>query len=316
VSSINRADASPTGAATVRWTVTFSENVGGVDTADFTLVRSGGLTGGSITAVTPAGPARTYTVAAGTGAGDGTLRLDAVDNDSVRDAATNPLGGPGTGNGNATGQAYTIDRPPPTPTITQKPPDPTSSAVATFAWASQPATDVSRYECNKENGAWFTCSSPLTYTVAATNNGQHQFAVRAVDATGNVSGTASYKWKVTQVEGAPFQIRGDVTLYMGQTRPITVTLTNPNTVPIHVTALTVTLPADSTPPGCSSAANLALTQATGISASTPLTIPASSAVVLPAGQSPRITLVDRPDVNQDVCKNKTFGLTYGGSAHS
>jgi hypothetical protein len=39
------------------------------------------------------------------------LRLDVVDDDSIRDSAGNPLGGTGTGNGDFnTGEAYTIDR--------------------------------------------------------------------------------------------------------------------------------------------------------------------------------------------------------------
>ena len=55
VSSINRAAASPTNATSVQWTVTFSESVTGVDTADFALVQAGGVSGASITSVTGSG---------------------------------------------------------------------------------------------------------------------------------------------------------------------------------------------------------------------------------------------------------------------
>ena len=41
VLSINRVGASPTNAASVSWTVTFKEDVNGVDAADFTLVAHG-----------------------------------------------------------------------------------------------------------------------------------------------------------------------------------------------------------------------------------------------------------------------------------
>jgi hypothetical protein len=316
VSSISRLDPSPTNAGTVRWGVSFSESVNGVDAGDFALVRTGGITGGTVSSVTPT--ATGYTVSATTGSGNGTLGLNLVDNDTIRDSATNPLGGPGAGNGTVAGPVYTIDRTPPSkPVFSQTPPNPSSSAVATFAWSSQPAADVSRYECSQENGAWFTCTSPRTYTVAATNNGTHQFAVRAVDAAGNVSTSASYNWKVTQTNGAPFQVTGSLSgLTIGRTTPITITLTNPNTVAIYVTSLSVSIASDSTPSGCLTASNIALVQPSGISSSTPFTIPASSSVVLPVAQSPTITLINRPDVNQDVCKNKSFALTYGGSAHS
>ena len=46
------------------------------------------------------------------GSGDGTLGLNLVDDDTIIDALTNKLGGTGTGNGNSTGETYTIDRTP------------------------------------------------------------------------------------------------------------------------------------------------------------------------------------------------------------
>ena len=46
-----------------------------------------------------------------TGSGDGTLRLDVLDDDTIRDAGENPLEGSGAGNGNyVKGQAFVIDR--------------------------------------------------------------------------------------------------------------------------------------------------------------------------------------------------------------
>src|SRR5207245_2862979 len=111
VSSINRVGSTPTNAASVQWTVTFSESVTGVDTGDFTLVASG-VSGASITGVTGSGT--TYTVTAGTGTGSGTLGLNLVDNDTIVDAAGNKLGGTGIGNGNFTGQVFTIDKTAPT----------------------------------------------------------------------------------------------------------------------------------------------------------------------------------------------------------
>src|SRR6185503_3429942 len=42
--------------------------------------------------------------------GNGTLGLNLNDNDSIADEAGNPLGGPGAGNGNATGEVYDINK--------------------------------------------------------------------------------------------------------------------------------------------------------------------------------------------------------------
>lgn len=109
VSSIARADATPTMLASVSWTVTFDEGVSGVDATDFALAQSG-VSGALITAVTPVS-ATTYTVAASTGTGNGTLGLNLADNDSVIDGAGNPLGGAGAVNGDFSGEVYTVVRP-------------------------------------------------------------------------------------------------------------------------------------------------------------------------------------------------------------
>ncbi len=111
VSSINRADANPTNATSVHFAVTFSESVSGVDSSDFALAASG-VSGASISSVNGSGSS--YTVTVSTGSGDGTLGLNLVDDDSITDAAGNALGGAGTGNGNFTGQIYTIDKTAPT----------------------------------------------------------------------------------------------------------------------------------------------------------------------------------------------------------
>jgi len=108
--AIVRADASPTNALTVNWTVTFTESVTGVDAGDFTLDPT--VTGASIASVTGSGSTRN--VAVNTGSGSGSLRLNLVDNDTILDVAGNPLGGTGAGNGNAAGEAYIIDKEPPT----------------------------------------------------------------------------------------------------------------------------------------------------------------------------------------------------------
>ncbi|NOT06261.1 MAG: hypothetical protein HOP27_16840 [Anaerolineales bacterium] len=107
VLSINRASADNTAASSVSYTVTFSKPVYGVDLSDFSLAPSG-VTGAALTSITGSGATRTVTV--NTGTGSGTLGLNLVDNDTIVDTTSNPLGGVGAGNGNFTGQVYTVDR--------------------------------------------------------------------------------------------------------------------------------------------------------------------------------------------------------------
>ena len=107
--SINRSGTSPTNAATVSFLVTFSEGVTGVDTSDFSVVASGGVSGASVTGVTGSGSTRTVSV--DTGTGTGTVRLDLVDDDTIVDANGRKLGGTGLLNGNRTGdQSYAVDK--------------------------------------------------------------------------------------------------------------------------------------------------------------------------------------------------------------
>src|SRR5262249_1580816 len=82
VSSIVRADANPTNAASVNFTVTFSQSVTGVDSSDFALTTTGSLSGASITNVSGSGS--TYTVTVNSGSNDGTIRLDLKDDDTIK----------------------------------------------------------------------------------------------------------------------------------------------------------------------------------------------------------------------------------------
>jgi hypothetical protein len=110
--------------------VTFSEPVAGVDPADFAVATTG-VTGASITAVTGFGD--TYTVSIQTGSGDGTIRLDLLDDDSILDATGNPLGSPGIGNGDfIDGEAYTIWYYPTVTSIVRADPDATNATAVDF----------------------------------------------------------------------------------------------------------------------------------------------------------------------------------------
>lgn len=80
----------------VRFTVTFTEPVTGVDVSDF-AIDADGPSGGSVVSVEGSGA--DYTVVIETGSGTGTVTLTLVDDDSILDDGGNALGGAGTGNG-------------------------------------------------------------------------------------------------------------------------------------------------------------------------------------------------------------------------
>jgi hypothetical protein len=105
VTAINRASPNPTTAATVDYTVTFSDAVTEVTAADFAVVTSG-ISGASVVGVSGSGS--TYTVTVNTGTGSGPLQLVLIDDDSIQGGSGHPLGGPGSGNGDFNGQVYQV----------------------------------------------------------------------------------------------------------------------------------------------------------------------------------------------------------------
>lgn len=107
VTGVMRLDPNPVSTSSVRFEVSFSEAVTGVNIDDFELDEMGGITGATITNVSGGGT--TYIVTATVGAGDGTLRLRVLDDDSIVDSSGFQLGGVGFGNGEfAYGQGYTV----------------------------------------------------------------------------------------------------------------------------------------------------------------------------------------------------------------
>lgn len=107
--TIVRVDPSPAVADNVHFTVSFNEEVSGIDVSDFIPVTTGNLSGATVAEVIGAG--NTYTVTLNIGIGDGTLRLDILDDDSIADVAANRLGGNGTGNGNfSAGDVYLVEK--------------------------------------------------------------------------------------------------------------------------------------------------------------------------------------------------------------
>lgn len=175
------------------YTVTFSEDVTGVDAGDFVLTGSGSA-GGAIALVEGSG--KTYTVTVTGLAGDGALRLD------LKGSGTGIQSGAGVaiGGGFTAGETYLLDRTAPdTPAApaladgddsgSSDTDDITGVTAPTFGGSAEDGTIVTLYDTDGVTvlgtgvalgGAWRITSTVLT-------DGVHDLTVRAVDAAGNAS---------------------------------------------------------------------------------------------------------------------------------
>ena len=224
----------------------------------------------------------------------------------------------GGGTGGAVALAASPPSVPPAPVLVTNPPDPNNTATSTFVWTDSQAGVT--FLCSVENGKFSAtvtppglgspqpCSSPLTYNVATVNNGEHQFAVEAVDpSTGNVSSITKYQWKVPKT-ALPITVGGNAgTVYPGgSSSPFQTTISNPNSGPVTLASLTVSL--GTMPTGCQ-ASWFALTQS-NISSTNPLTVPGNSSVTLPQGtvSAPSVSMSDSG--NQNSCQSTTIPVTY------
>lgn len=173
VTSINLLGQTTTNANSLSFQVTFSESVTGVDATDFIITSN--LSGATIESVNGSG--NSYIVSVNSGTGDGTLRLDLTDDDSVTNSLNSPLGGLGAGNGSFTsGQTYIVDKTPPAVTaITLANPNPTNAQTVDFTIAfSEPVTgvDLSDFVLSTNTGASLISinGSDSLYTITASTN--------------------------------------------------------------------------------------------------------------------------------------------------
>jgi hypothetical protein len=105
--AILRTSPNPTTTGQVDYSVVFNETVTGVNADDFVITATG-LSNASIVGVADVS-GDTWTITVNTGIFPGTIRLDLVDDDSIRDTHLHHLGGDGADNGSFTaGETYTI----------------------------------------------------------------------------------------------------------------------------------------------------------------------------------------------------------------
>ncbi len=256
VTAITRADADPTGAASVSWTVTFSSSVSGVSSGNFALANAGLSGTPAITSVTGSGT--TWTVTASTGSGSGTLGLNMTGSGGVT---------PGVAGLPFTGEVYTVQRPTVT-SFTLASTDPTT-ANTTVAWTivfsaavtGVDATDFILVEAGGVTGSSITTvtGSGTTWTVTA-NTGTSDtgtLGLNLVDddsivngvgtplggtGVGNGDYTGPYYTleppapNLAKTASAAAAVVGDVVTF-------TLTATNPYASPLANVVLTDTLPA-------------------------------------------------------------------------
>jgi hypothetical protein len=199
----------------------------------------------------------------------------------------------------------------PKPKITMHPDKLATSTSAKFAFAVRGGKP--RFQCRLDDRSWSTCQVPVTFSKLAT--GSHSFSVRSAGARGKHSRAARFRWQVLEPKDfsiAP-RLAGLGPLFPGApAQPLPLVITNPNPVPIFVTNLQVRATAD--PPGCASAENLVLSGSSA-SSGTPIKVPASGSVGLPApgASAPSIQLRDLP-IDQDACQRTQFPLAFSGAA--
>ncbi|MFB9865004.1 Ig-like domain-containing protein [Rufibacter immobilis] len=205
VTSILRASSvNPTRTTSVRYTVSFSEAVTGVDVSDFSLTTSGNAAG-TIAEVTGSG--QTYTVTVNSVSGNGTLRLDFTNKTGIL---------PNAGSTFTTGEVYTIDTTAPTLSISSSKASLKAgeTATITFTFSEDPGASFTLADIIVSGGTIEGVSGTGT-TRAGTfipnaniNGGTASITVAAgtyVDAVGNPGGAGASPSLVydTQTPAAP-----------------------------------------------------------------------------------------------------------------
>jgi methionine-rich copper-binding protein CopC len=225
VTSITRASptSQDTNADSVDFDVTFSTEVDGIDTTDFTLDTTGSASG-TIQSFGPTTASNTVTVTVDSINGDGDLRLDVSDDDSIEDTTNNvALGGDGTGgsaDGSYTsGETYTIDNTDPgfgTSNTASKDEGTTGnvldvdagddgtpgSEVSDYSLASAAGSDASAFSI--DNNGQISLDSALDFespTDDDTNN-DYELDVTATDAAGNTK-TQTVTVNINDIDEAP-----------------------------------------------------------------------------------------------------------------
>jgi subtilisin family serine protease len=121
--------------------------------------------------------------------------------DGARTVAARAVDAAGNADATPATRSLTVDSTAPGTTIDSGPVGTTKSRTPTFAFSSNDAAAV--FECRVDGGDWAACTSP--HRTGELADGAHTFAVRAIDAAGNVDASiASRAFAVdTTLQSAP-----------------------------------------------------------------------------------------------------------------
>jgi len=221
----------------------------------------------------------------------------------------------GVTNSPATTRDWSVDTGPPAqPGVSSGPENPTIDTSATFAFAGEVGAT---FECQIDADRAEACTSP--WNKKKISVGDHAFRVVAIDAAGNRS-APSGSWTWTVLINKAFGISGDAVgqLYPGMApAPLNLKISNPYNFALRIVTIDVAV----FPSGACGAANLVIRNMTATHG-TPIIVPANSTAMLadlrpttPAWPAdwPAIAMNNGAG-NQDVCKTRTFTLSYTGTA--
>ncbi len=110
----------------------------------------------------------------------------------------------------------TPDTSPPETTIDSGPEGTVDTSAASFNFSANEPGAI--FECSLDGASFSSCSSPKAYTDLP--NGAHTFAVRAIDAAGNVDATpATRTWTVDAVVTTTLSVPAAADAFVGESQP-------------------------------------------------------------------------------------------------
>ncbi|WP_141655380.1 Ig-like domain-containing protein, partial [Roseivirga seohaensis] len=176
--SLTRKTANPILTASAGFRVIFSEDVTGVDLADFEVILTGTATG-TLNAVTQV-DAKTYDVTVTGISGQGSIGLNLKDDDSIIDAANNPLSGA------LTGEVYVTNMLPTDIALAPSAIDENnalSAEVGTLSTTDTDATDTHTYSLitgtgDTDNGSFMVAGNKLFAGAAFNHEVKDSYSIR------------------------------------------------------------------------------------------------------------------------------------------
>ncbi len=211
-----------TAATSVVFKVTFSDDVTGVDATDFQLFTSGAAHANPTLAVAITPSAKVYNLTVSGLFGNGDVRLDLVDNDTILGqnlntaapegrvepgiATTVPLGGGGTGNGSFTGETYHLLQTGPNVDITLVSAATSFSPTATWTVTfSEKVTGVDATDFLTDKTGTLAAPNPLTVTPVGTAGTTYTVSTTGLTGTGDITLVLRNDQTIKDVDGNLYQ---------------------------------------------------------------------------------------------------------------